>query len=56
MIEPHLSDMLRVVVSIKLGKIAASAILRRLGTDSRVFRLQGTWHGDLNHIPVEICW
>jgi len=35
MIETHLPDMLRVVVSIKLGKITPSAILRRLGTHSR---------------------
>ena len=35
MIETHLPDMLRVAVSIKLGKISASAILRRLGTYSR---------------------
>ena len=35
LIETHLPDMLRVAVSIKLGKITASAILRRLGTHSR---------------------
>jgi TnpA family transposase len=35
LIETHLRDMLRVAVSIKLGKISASAILRRLGTYSR---------------------
>ena len=47
LIETHLPDMLRVAVSIKLGKISASAILRRLGTYSRknklyfAFREQG---------------
>lgn len=35
LIETHLPDMLRVAVSIKLGKISASTILRRLGTFSR---------------------
>jgi TnpA family transposase len=39
LIEKHLPDMLRVAVSIKLGKISASAILRRLGTYSRKNRL-----------------
>ena len=39
MIEIHLPDMLRVAVSIKLGKISASAILRRLGTYSRKNKL-----------------
>lgn len=39
LIETHLPDMLRVVVSIKLGKISASAILRRLGTSSRKNKL-----------------
>jgi TnpA family transposase len=39
LIETHLPDMLRVVVSIKLGKISASAILRRLGTYSRKNKL-----------------
>lgn len=39
MIETHLPDMLRVAVSIKLGKISASAILRRLGTYSRKNKL-----------------
>lgn len=38
-IETHLPDMLRVAVSIKLGKISASAILRRLGTYSRKNKL-----------------
>lgn len=35
LIETHFPDMLRVVVSIKLGKISPSTILRRLGTHSR---------------------
>lgn len=35
----HLHDMLRVVVSIRLGKITASSILRRLGTYSRKNKL-----------------
>lgn len=35
LIETHLPDMLRVAVSIKLGKISPSTILRRLGTHSR---------------------
>ena len=39
LIETHLPDMLRVAVSIKLGKITASAILRRLGTYSRKNKL-----------------
>ncbi len=39
MIETHLPDMLRVVVSIKLGKITASTVLRRLGTYSRKNKL-----------------
>jgi len=39
LIETHLPDMLRVVVSVKLGKITASTILRRLGTYSRKNKL-----------------
>lgn len=39
LIGAHLHDMLRVVVSIKLGKITASTILRRLGTYSRKNKL-----------------
>ena len=39
LIETHLPDMLRVAISIKLGKISASAILRRLGTYSRKNKL-----------------
>ena len=38
-IERHLPDMLRVAVSIKLGKITASTILTRLGTYSRKNKL-----------------
>jgi TnpA family transposase len=39
LIETHLPDMLRVVLSIKAGRITASTILRRLGTYSRKNRL-----------------
>jgi len=39
LIELHLKDMLRVVISIKAGKIAPSTILRRLGTASRKNKL-----------------
>jgi TnpA family transposase len=39
LITRHLKDMLRVVISIKAGKIAPSTILRRLGTASRKNRL-----------------
>lgn len=39
LIETHLQDMLRVAVSIKLGKITASSILRRLGTYSQKNKL-----------------
>jgi TnpA family transposase len=39
LIEVHLPDMLRVAISIKLGRISPSAILRRLGTYSRKNRL-----------------
>lgn len=39
LIEKHFKDMLRVAVSIKLGKISPSAILRRLGTYSRKNKL-----------------
>lgn len=39
LIETHLPDMMRVAVSIKLGKITASTILRRLGTYSRKNKL-----------------
>lgn len=39
LIETHLHDMMRVAVSIKLGRITASTILRRLGTFSRKNKL-----------------
>lgn len=39
LIRRHLKDMLRVVISIKAGKIAPSTILRRLGTVSRKNKL-----------------
>lgn len=39
LIRRHLKDMLRVVISIKAGKVAPSTILRRLGTASRKNRL-----------------
>jgi TnpA family transposase len=39
LIQTHLPDMLRVAISIKLGKITASTILRRLGTYSRKNKL-----------------
>jgi TnpA family transposase len=39
MIEKHLPDMLRIVLSIKAGKITPSTILRRLGTSSRKNKL-----------------
>jgi Tn3 transposase DDE domain len=39
LIETHVSDMLRVVLSIKAGKFTASTILRKLGTYSCKNRL-----------------
>jgi TnpA family transposase len=39
LIETHLPDMLRVVLSIRAGRIAPSTILRKLGTYSRKNRL-----------------
>jgi len=39
LIETHLPDMLRIVLSIKAGKITPSTILRRLGTASRKNKL-----------------
>lgn len=39
LISRHLKDMLRVAISIKVGKIAPSTILRRLGTASRKNKL-----------------
>jgi TnpA family transposase len=38
-IETHLPDMLRVVLSIKAGRITASTLLRKLGTYSRKNKL-----------------
>lgn len=43
LIETHLHDMMRVAVSIKLGKITPSSILRRLGTFSRKNKLYGAF-------------
>lgn len=39
LIETHVPDMMRVAVSVKLGKITASTILRRLGTYSQKNKL-----------------
>lgn len=39
LIEKHFKDMMRVAISIKLGKISPSTILRRLGTYSRKNKL-----------------
>ena len=39
LIAAHLPDMLRVVISIKMGKVSASSILKRLGTYSRKNKL-----------------
>lgn len=39
LIETHLHDMLKIAISIKLGKITASTILRRLGTYNRKNKL-----------------
>jgi TnpA family transposase len=39
LIETHLPDMIRVILSIKAGKFTASTILRKLGTYSRKNRL-----------------
>jgi TnpA family transposase len=39
LIETHLADMLRVVLSIRAGRITASTLLRKLGTYSRKNRL-----------------
>lgn len=39
LIETHWKDLMRVVLSIKAGKIAASTLLRRLGNNSRKNRL-----------------
>ncbi len=39
LIQRHLPDMLRVALSIKVGKLTPSTILRRLGTHSRKNKL-----------------
>lgn len=44
LIKTHLPDMLRVVLSIKAGKISASTILRKLGTNSRNNKLYQAFH------------
>jgi len=44
LIETHLPDMLRVALSIKAGKINASTILRKLGTNSRKNKLYQAFH------------
>jgi TnpA family transposase len=44
LIETHLPDMLRVALSIKAGKIAASTILRKLGTNSSQNKLYRAFH------------
>lgn len=44
LIETHLPDLLRVVLSIKAGKIAASTILRKLGTNSSHNKLYQAFH------------
>lgn len=44
LIETHLPDMLRVALSIMKGKINASTILRKLGTNSRKNKLYQAFH------------
>lgn len=44
LIETHLPDLLRVALSIKAGKIAASTILRKLGTNSSHNKLYQAFH------------
>ena len=44
LIETHLPDMLRVVLSIMEGKISASTILRKLSTNSRKNKLFKAFH------------
>jgi TnpA family transposase len=39
LIQTHLPDMLRVILSIKAGRITASTLLRKLGTYSKKNRL-----------------
>ncbi len=45
LIETHLPDMLRVALSIKSGKINASTVLRKLGTNSTKNKLYQAFHG-----------
>ena len=44
LIMTHLKDMLRVVLSIKMGRINPSTILRKLGTNSRKNKLYKAFH------------
>lgn len=44
LIETHLPDMLRVALSIKEGKVQASTLLRKLGTNSRKNKLFQAFH------------
>lgn len=44
LIEEYLPDMLRVAMSVKAGKIKASTILRKLGTNSRKNKLFHAFH------------
>jgi TnpA family transposase len=44
LIEEYLPDMLRVAMSVKVGKIKASTILRKLGTNSRKNKLFQAFH------------
>lgn len=44
LIEEHLPDMLRVTMSVRVGKIKASTILRKLGTNSRKNTLFQAFH------------
>jgi TnpA family transposase len=45
LIETHLPDMLRVALSIKSGKINASTVLRKLGTNSTKNKLYQAFYG-----------
>lgn len=45
LIETHLPDMLRVALSVKAGKINASTVLRKLGTNSTKNKLYQAFHG-----------
>jgi TnpA family transposase len=44
LIETHLPDMLRVALSVKAGKINASTVLRKLGTNSNKNKLYQAFH------------